>query len=129
MRFLASAAACLLLVGCGDDGREPSATAIAEVVVSDDGLALLVRIGGDGTGGAVSADESPDEVLLSGTSMDECPPNALCTGLVVPVYLDQPLGDRRLIDTATDAEIRDVVRCEESPGPVDVGTCEDLVDD
>lgn len=129
MRFLAGVAACLLLVGCGGDGGEPSATAIADVVVSEDGLALLVWIEGDGTGGLVTADESTDEIRLSGTSIDDCGDGGNCSGLVVPVYLDQPLGDRRLVDATTGEDLEDVVRCGESPGPAYVGTCEDLVDD
>lgn len=115
-----------LLAGCGDDGSEPSATAIVEVVVGGDDRTMSVRLGGDGTGGAVTAEESIDEVRLSGTSVEGCGDGGNCAGLLVPEQLDRTLGDRRLIDASTGEEIGAIVRCDDAPGPVFISRCDEL---
>jgi hypothetical protein len=112
-RGLLVAALVLVLAGCADDdGLGPRVSAeVVSVLVGPDDRALLVSLGGTGTGGEVTAVERSDEVRLVGTAFEECPPNALCVGMTRPLRLDAPLGDRRLVDDLTGEPIADVTSC------------------
>jgi hypothetical protein len=93
VRQLGAALALVVAVAgsCGDDEQyESSPTKIDFVVTGADDRRVAVRLGGGGTGGAVTVEESADEVRLTGSSLPSCPPNAFCTGLEIPVRLACP---------------------------------------
>ncbi|HYF44682.1 MAG TPA: hypothetical protein VD926_00635 [Acidimicrobiales bacterium] len=114
----------LVLAACGDGSPDPRPTEVVGVVVGGDERTLAVQLGGDGTGAEVTVEETADEVRLSGESLGECPPGAICIGLQRLVHLEDPLGERRLVDATTGEPVAEVVRCGGVEEATLLGTCE-----
>ena len=111
-RVLGAASLVLLaLSGCGGD--DDSAT-LGYVVVSEDGRLILAFVG-TCDDARLDVEEAPGEIRLTPHGRDVN--GSGCDGEELTVRLDQPIGDRRIIDTESNDEANDVVLCGESRRP------------
>ena len=97
---VACAAILLVVIACG---RE--AVPLIQVLVSDDGRTLLVPVAACDDREQLTVDEDEDRVVLTATiprkgygHFPEC-------GIEKQVELDDPLGDRVVIDGSTQEEL------------------------
>jgi hypothetical protein len=123
MRWGAVVAVASLVVSACGSGDE---VGIIEVFIGEDDQTVFVRLDAGGTEGEVSVEETADEVRLTGSAPAACGPSDDCRGPEIQVHLDDPLGDRALIDGATDTEVPYIEHCADTPTEVFADICSDL---
>ena len=88
IRLLGAAFACLLLLGCGDDGPEPGSDEISDLAVSESELIHIIDVSGDTTKGTQSVTfENHSSKLIWASAYHNGCGGGLCVTQSVPTDL------------------------------------------